>query len=145
MDNSSQPRRPTHQVSAHRPLELTRMAVHDACGSEMADALREYRAWTARSRSRGDGGREKRGSSTASRSALTRGNTSTVMSAGGCGKRSRAAASQARVAELQRTPAGWRTLRWVMMKRQAELKSQAMEAAAMFAEEREQRLKERWG
>ncbi|CAN0287228.1 unnamed protein product, partial [Ectocarpus sp. 12 AP-2014] len=132
------------EVSAHRPLELTRMAVHDACGSEMANALREYRAWTARSRSRGDGGRKKRGSSTAPRSALTRGNRSTVMFAGGCGKHSRAAASQARVAELQRTPAGWRTLRWVMMKRQAELKSQAMEAAAMFAEEREQRLKERF-
>lgn len=143
--NSSQPRRPIHQVSAHRPLELTRMAVHDACGSEMADALREYRTWTARNRTRGDGGREKRRSGTAPHAALTPSNMPTVMSAGGGGKRSRADASQERVAELQRTPTGWRMLRWVMMKRQAELKSQAMEAEAMFAEEREQRLKERCG
>ena len=64
-------------------------------------------------------------------------------STSGGGKRTREVASRERVAELRRMPTGWRTLRWVMMKRQAELKSQAAEAAAMYSEEMEQRLKER--
>lgn len=35
------------QVSAHRPLEVTRMAMHAACDREMTVALREYRSWVS--------------------------------------------------------------------------------------------------
>lgn len=141
---------PINQVSAHRPLELTRMAVHGACGREMATALREYRAWNAR-RSNGGGygggcggGGHGNGGKSAPqvRSLLARGRPGVDVGVG-VGKRAREAASNERVSELQRTPTGWRALRWMMMKRQAELKNQVAEAAAMYAEEMEQRLKER--
>lgn len=141
------------QVSAHRPLELTRMAVHDACGREMAAALREYRMWTARNRNRIGGGGGGGRCNSATQTALAQ-KASTVLMAvaasqgcggGGSGKRAHEAASKERVAELKRTPAGWRTLRWAMMKRHAELKSQAAEATAMYTEEMEQRHKERCG
>ena len=130
------------------------MAVHVACGREMAAALREYRAWTARNRDRNSGGGGGRGGggngALPQASLLARDKPNAITARGAAvgvgvsvGKRAREAASRERVTELQRTPTGWRTLRWVMMKRQAELKSQATEAAAMFAEEMEQRLKER--
>ncbi|CAM9682988.1 unnamed protein product, partial [Hapterophycus canaliculatus] len=143
------------EVSAHRPLELTRMAVHGACGREMADSLREYRSWVARNRGGGGGGGERqKGAKIVAaadpQTALARYQASSTATAGaadswcGVGKRAREAASKERTAELKRYPVGWRTLRWVMMKRQAELRSQAAEAAAMFAEEMEQRHKERY-
>lgn len=121
----------------------------------MADALREYRSWIARNRVNGDGygGRHKGAKHIPAadpQTALARYKaSSTGMAAAGdswsgVGERARDASSKERVTELQRTPVGWRTLRWVMMKRQAELRSQAAEAAAMFSEEMEQRHKERW-
>ncbi|CAN0214400.1 unnamed protein product, partial [Scytosiphon promiscuus] len=144
------------EVSAHRPLELTRMAVHGACGREMADALREYRSWIAKNR--GSGGRDgggggiskavKRAATADPETALARYKASLTAvpaasgSVCGAGKRAREVASKERVAELRRTPAGWRALRWVMMQRQAELRNQAAETAAMFSEEMEQRHKE---
>lgn len=128
------------------------MAVHGACGREMADALREYRSWIARNRGGGGGGRHKGAQNIAAAGpqiALVRCEASSTATpaAGdrwcGVGKRAREAAARERVAELRRTPAGWRKLRWAMMKRQAELRSQGAEAAAMFSEEMEQRHKER--
>lgn len=130
------------------------MAVHNACGREMAGALREYRLWTARNRNRnrnhiggrGGNGATKKTLATKASPALMAMATSGGRGGGGGGrKRACEAASKERVAELQRTPAGWRTLRWVMMKRQAELKNQVAEAAAMYTEEMEQRHKERCG
>lgn len=132
------------QVSAHRPLELTRMAVHGACGREMATALREYRVWADRNRNRDSGAPKTTPDATKQPTAITAAAAAAAGGGGGGkGKRAREAASRERVAELRRMPAGWRTLRWVMMKRQGELKSQAAETAAMHSEEMEQRLKER--
>lgn len=115
------------------------MAVHGACGREMATALREYRVWAGRNRDR-DAGAPKPTSLEINKTMPV---TIATGGGGGGGKRTREAASKERVAELRRMPAGWRTLRWVMMKRQAELKSQAAEASGMYSEEMEQRLKER--
>lgn len=144
------------QVSAHRPLEVTRMAVHDACGREMADALRKYRAWAVRNHSHSSGdaavlrhrkknniSRVRRsGGDYVSRDCPTATATAATVTAG-TGKRMREDTSKDRVAELQRTPAGWRTLRWLTMRRQDEERSQTAEAAAMFTEEMRQRYKEK--
>lgn len=142
----------TRQVSAHRPLEATRMAVHDACGREMSGALRKYRAWTAQN-SRNDAKRTAVHTNFGSRSVhkseshntdnfrgVCRAATATTA---GLGKRTREAASKGRVEELQRTPVGWRTLRWLIARRQDELRSQAAEGEAMHREEMEQLHKER--
>lgn len=147
------------QVSAHRPLEVTRMAVHDACGREMADALRNYRAWVVRNHSHSSGGAgagggvRHRNNNNIPRARRSGGEyapqdypPSAVMAAtvrAGTGKRMREDPSRERVAELQRTPVGWRTLRWLMMRRQDEERSQAAEAAAMLTEEMRQRYKEK--
>lgn len=127
------------------------MAVHDACDREMADALRKYRAWSNRNRSNNTGDvavlyhRKKNQVHHPHRGG---GNyvpqlfpTPTVTA--GTGKRLREDGSKERVAELQRTPTGWRTLRWLMMRRQDEERSQAKEAAAMCTEEMRQRYKEK--
>ncbi|CAM9339893.1 unnamed protein product, partial [Laminaria digitata] len=139
------------EVSAHRPLEVTRMAVHDACGREMADALRKYRAWAVRNRSDSSGDvtvlRHRRNNKIhrthRSGGEYASQDCSEATVTAGTGKRMREDTSKERVAELQRTPAGWRTLRWLMMRRQDEERSQAAEAAAMFTEEMQQRHKER--
>lgn len=127
------------------------MAVHDACGREMADALRNYRAWAVRNRSNSSGDvtvlRHRKNNKThrAYRSGgeYASQDYSEATVTAGTGKRMREETSKERVTELQRTPAGWRTLRWLMMRRQDEERSQAAEAAAMFTEEMQQRHKER--
>lgn len=132
------------------------MAVHDACGREMADALRKYRAWAVRNHSHSSGDAavlRHRKNNIISRAHRSGGEyvpqycpaakvTAATVTAG-TGKRMREDTSKERVAELQRTPAGWRTLRWLMMRRQDEERSQAEEAAAMFTEEMRQRYKEK--
>lgn len=125
------------------------MAVHDACGREMSGALRKYRAWTAQN-SRNDANRTVVRTSFGSRSVPQSGSHNTDNFRGVCraataglGKRTRETASKARVKELQRTPVGWRTLRWLIMRKQEELRSQAAEGEAMHREEMEQLHKER--
>lgn len=135
------------------------MAVHDACGREMFDALRKYRAWTAQN-NRND--KVTRSSSAAAHSNIRgrrvheksrTGNTdnfrgacraATATTTAGLGKRIREAASKGRVKELHRTPAAWRTLRWLIMRRQDELRRQAEETEAMHREETEQLHTERY-
>lgn len=140
---------PAPQVSAHRPLQINRMAVHEACGREMADALRDYREWKAinLSSSKGHLGAQSQDNSEkrfAHDSEVSVSFEAYQTATGtGLGKRTRASASRERTTELQRTPIGWRTLRWLMMRRQEELRSQAAEAQAMFREDMEQRHKER--
>ena len=139
------------QVSAHRPLEVTRMAVHDACGREMADAVRKYRAWAIRNRSQRGGDvtvlRHRKSNKIPrvrrSGDAYASQDCPAPTVTAGTGKRIREDTSKERVAELQRTPTGWRTLRWLMMRRQDEERSQAAEAAAMFTEEMRQRYEEK--
>lgn len=130
------------QVSAHRPLEVTRMAVHDACGREMAGALREYRMWAARNRRRTSGvdaptlhaGKNNHDCHVATR---------TLTATAGLGRRTREVASKTKIAELQRTPVRLRTMRWLLLTQQGEARAQAADAEAMFTEEMEQRHKER--
>lgn len=127
------------------------MAVHDACGREMADALRKYRAWAVRNRSHNsdDAPVLRHRKSNKMHHACHSGgeygsqDCAALTVTAGTGKRMREDTSKERVAEMQRTPAGWRTLRWLMMRRQEEERSQAKEATAMFMEEMRQRFKEK--
>lgn len=127
------------------------MAVHDACRREMADALREYRVWTAGT-PRGSCGdaavarfsdNNRRNRDYRGRDGATFRANDVSNKTAGMGKRARKVASEEAIAMLERTPTGWRTLRWLMTKRRAELRRQAAEAEDMFTEEMEQRHKER--
>lgn len=136
------------------------MAVHEACGREMADALRKYRAWAALHGKKLDGSRKgkvkavgfhrkvpqtnptkevtakNRSRSTAVATAEI---TTTTIAEPSFGKHVREAAWRDNLADLQRVPVGWRAHRWLTVKIREEEKSQVEEARAMFMVEMEQR------
>lgn len=136
------------------------MAVHEACGREMADALRKYRACAAFHGKELDGSRKgtvklagfhrkspqtNRAKEVAvtNRSRPTAVTTAEITTATIAeprfGKCVREAAWRDSVADLERVPVSWRAHRWLTVKRRAEEKSQAEEARAMFMAEIKQR------
>lgn len=124
------------------------MAVHDACDREMAAVIREYRLWAVHY-NENTGVRHDSDPQSGSCSVRTELAGISRLRAfnvpKGFGDKRRAAASRKRIEELRRMPPSWRTVRWRITFRQAELKNQLAEVHAMFREEMQQRFTERQG